>query len=394
MTAVACGQVITTLAQSSDAPRPPFVVPEPYAFATPALAEESEFWKRYTLTFESAVTTEVTPNDVVPLLITVPTEQIGSSPVVVLFHYWGATDLSVERNLGDRLAKQGIASVAMALPYHLQRTPPGTRSGEMAITPDPAQMRLLLIQAMADLSRTIDWIETQPNLDSSRIGLSGISLGAIVSSLAFGVEPRVKAAAFMLGGVDLAGIFFTSSRTVGLRDDMRRNGYSVESLREALAPVEPLTYLRSDDPRPAYIIRARYDTIVPPGQTEKLINALPNAKLLELDTGHFGGALVQNRLLGTVADFFAHALRDRAFAAPTRFFAPTLRIGALTSGTEPATLFAGMDLWRGGSGFATFMLTSQGPRGFLGFGVGRDLGIGLYASPRRTTWGVLWNIVL
>ncbi|MBX3097252.1 MAG: alpha/beta hydrolase family protein [Fimbriimonadaceae bacterium] len=395
ITAVALGLYNLTLAQVSNAPPlNPFVRPAPYTFSAPSPTESNEFWRRYTLDFDSAMPSGVEPNDTVPILITVPTEQIGKAPVVILLHYWGATDQNVEKNLSDRLAKSGIASIALPIPYHLQRTPPNTRSGEMAITADPAQMREVLIQAMADLSRTIDWIETQENLDSSRVGLAGISLGAIVSSLGYGVEPRIKAAAFMLGGADLAGIFFSSSRTVPLREEMRRRGYTPESLRQELAPVEPLTYLRADDPRPTYIIRARFDTVVMPGQTQKLMDALPGAKLLELDTGHFGGAVVQNRLLGTVSEFFVKTFRNESFSAPTRFFAPTLRFGAIGGGEEPLTFFGGFDLWRSGSGFASILVTPQGPRGFLGAGLGREWAVGIYASPRRTTWGILWNIVL
>jgi len=58
---------------------------------------------------------------------------------------------------------------------------------------------LLLGQTMVawrvyDVMRTIDWIETRPELDSRRVGCMGISGGGTVTTFASALEPRIKAA--------------------------------------------------------------------------------------------------------------------------------------------------------------------------------------------------------
>jgi dienelactone hydrolase len=45
-----------------------------------------------------------------------------------------------------------------------------------------------------DVMRTIDWIETRPELDAKRIGCMGISGGGTCTLFAAAVEPRIRAA--------------------------------------------------------------------------------------------------------------------------------------------------------------------------------------------------------
>jgi dienelactone hydrolase len=45
-----------------------------------------------------------------------------------------------------------------------------------------------------DLMRTIDWIETRPELDAKRVGCMGISGGGTCTTFAAAVEPRIRAA--------------------------------------------------------------------------------------------------------------------------------------------------------------------------------------------------------
>src|SRR5437588_11096433 len=42
--------------------------------------------------------------------------------------------------------------------------------------------------------RTIDWIETRPELDAKRVGCMGCSGGGMATQFAAAIEPRIKAA--------------------------------------------------------------------------------------------------------------------------------------------------------------------------------------------------------
>ena len=164
-------------------------------------------------------------------------------PVVVVLHYWGASDQKAEVSLANDLLRRGIAAVLMPLPYHLSRTPAGYRSGQLAIQADPKVLVATMSQAVLDVRRTVDWIETRPEFDSRHIGIVGTSLGSLVAANSYGVESRFGPAAFVVGGADFAHIIWNSSRVVTQREDLRRRGYTEERMRDELKPIEPLEFL-------------------------------------------------------------------------------------------------------------------------------------------------------
>ncbi len=347
--------------------------------------------------FPSAAPSGVPENDVVPLRIFIPGQATGPVPVVVVLHYWGATDLNLEIDQARELNKVGVAAVLLALPYHLARAPKGTRSGELALRPDVPSLIATMTQSVLDVRRTVDWVEGRPEFAPGRVGLVGTSLGAIVGALVHAVEPRVKATAFVLGGADLARILWSSSVVGRQRSALRQQGYTEERLRDELRSVEPLSRLRPDDPRPALLIDARYDTVVPPASADALAGALPRMARVRIDTGHYGGALVHSRLVRLTSRFFAATLNDLPFDAPRAFYAPTVRLMVTYNPETELQFGAGLDVWRGdarGDLFATALVTAQGLQGYVGRKLGRGFSAGVMITRRRTTWGVAWTVVL
>jgi len=369
--------------------------PEKIEFSPWNEIESDEFSKVYEVQFPSALNSPYPVNNTVRLRAFMPTDTIGTVPCVVLLHYWGATDLRLEAQIGRELNSKGIAAVAMVLPYHMSRTPQGSRSGELALQADPQKLILSMTQSILDLRRTVDWIETRPEIDKTRIGLAGTSLGGIVSALGFGIEPKFKIGSFVLAGSDLAGILWNSSRVVSQREDMRRRGFTEEKLRAALAIIEPGTYLRPIDGRPSLVIAASLDTVVPPANARNLIGLLSDPTVLWLSTGHFGGGLVRGRIVRTVASFFESSFSGQEFKDPASIHAPTLRFGLVYSDERGLQVAVSTDIWQAdarGRTFAAVMLTPQGPQGFAGFRVSNGLAIGAMVLPRRTTLGFSWNI--
>lgn len=350
----------------------------------------------FRINFPSPIKTDYPANDVVPVHVVLP-EGPGPFPSVVLLHFWGSTDQRTEFAMARRLAKSGIAGIIVELPYHLHRTPAGKRSGELAVQGDPESLIAVMNQAIQDIRRTVDWVETRPEFDAKRVGIMGTSLGGIVGSLAFAVEPRFAAYTSVLGGAGIADIFWKSSRLVREREQLRRKGVTRESLTELLKPIEPAEYLRKDDLRPSYVIAARYDTVMPASTYRKLIDGLGNVQFIWLDAGHFGGFFVQNSVMDTAAKFFQKTLFGEEFTAPARLYAPTIRIlGTLVPGAG-LQIGAGLDVWKSdanGSVTATFILTPKGPQGFIGARASQGLSLGLAVLPRRTTVGAMWSFIL
>ena len=373
------------------------VPPPPIAFADWRRVELGETYREYSVHFPSAMVTAYEANNVVPLRVFLPATGAGPFPVAVVLHYWGATGQRAEVALAQELVDRGIAAVLVSLPYHMERTPKGRTSGELAIQPDPESMRATMGQSVLDVRRTVDWIATRPELDANRIALTGTSLGGLVGATAYGVEPRITAAAFVLAGADLAHILWHSSRVVAQRDELRRRGYSEGRLREELAGIEPLRYLARRRTSPTFVVGARFDTVIPPEDTQKLIEALPEAHVLWVDTGHYGGVFVQRKILHLVADFVEATFVGRAFEPPGRLYAPTLRIGVQWNTTQGLQVAVGLDLWKSSAraeAFASFLVTPKGAQVFLGHQVGRGFAIGVAARPDGIAVGAFWSTIL
>jgi hypothetical protein len=351
----------------------------------------------YAASFPSAITSERPENNTVPLVVLVPEEAQRPLPVVILMHYWGASDLKIERGLASEFTRRGIATVILTLPYHLARTPSGFRSGELSIQPDPQKLIANMVQSVSDARRTIDFIHSRPEFDPNRVGVAGTSLGSIVATLTYSLDNRISVGGFMLAGIDLAHILWHSSRVVREREALRRRGFTEGRLRSALQEVEPGNYLPREAPGRTYVIGGRFDTVIPPADTQKLIAALHEPQVLWLDTGHYGGVFVQKRVQQSMASFFQAEFKGEQFSAPKRIYAPTVRVGAPVNTINGLQLGAGIDIWRAnarGDAFSTLMATPKGVQLFLGFRLDRGLAVGGFATTRGIAPGVFWSTVL
>jgi hypothetical protein len=259
-----------------------------------------EGYVEYRVEFPSAYRSPYPANNTVYAWWLVPAERVGRAPTVVLLHSLGIRRPELEMGLARELARNGIAVFLMTLPYHMQRTPPGYGSGDLILAGDIALLREAGIQATWDVRRAVDWLQRQPEVDPDRIALVGISLGAILGATALASEPRLHSAVLILGGADLAHVLWDSILAIRARARLRREGYTLERLREELAPIEPLNLLTPEHGEKTFVIGARFDIVVPTEDTEKLIRALGNPKVLWLNTGHFGGGLVQRALFRLV----------------------------------------------------------------------------------------------
>jgi hypothetical protein len=386
------------ISQGAVAQLPPISQPPPPCrFSEWTKVETTEEYTEYRVSYPSPLPSPYPANNIVPLQVFLPPAS-KPVPVVLILHYWGATDLKIERELASDLSKRGIAAAIMTLPFHLQRTPEGHRSGSLAVTGDPDSIKFTLVEAVMDARRAIDFLASRPEFDSKQLGLAGISLGSIISSAVYGVDSRVSRAAFLLGGVDLAHILWNSSRVVPEREGLRKSGFTESTLADVLAPVEPLTLLKSrTEIGHAFVVGAKFDTVIPRQSTEDLISALPNAQTLWIDTGHYGGIFVQDRLLQAVSKYFESGFKKVAYAPPRGIVAPTVRIGADFGLYEGFDISLGIDFVRRRSfhsPMGTFLLTPRGPRVFLGQGIDRAVALGVLFTPSHVRAAVLWSIVL
>lgn len=352
--------------------------------------------KQFIIEYPSAFVSPALSNNQVRAWWMVP-DDTEHFPVVVLLHSWGIQQPVLEMEVAHELLRNKIGVLILTLPYHMSRTPPGHRSGEMMVSGDTARLHDAMTQAVWDVRRAIDWLQRDPRVDSSKIGLMGISLGAIVSATVLGNEPRIHSAVLVLGGADLAHILWNSALTIQARISLRRQGYTLSRLRQELQPVEPLHHLTPDLGSKTFVIGARHDIVVPWEDTQKLIRALGEPQVLWLDTGHFGGALVQRPLFRVIRRYFASRFESGTADVPNSLIAPTLRIGLIYNEDRNTRLALGTDFWRSnsrGTVFVSGVLTPTGGSLFTGVSLRWGFSLGVEFAPKRAKPSVFWHFVL
>src|SRR2546427_735086 len=124
-------------------------------------------------------------------------------------------------------------------------------------------------QMIVDIRRGMDWLEVQPEVDGKRIGICGLSLGAVESVIVAGVDNRVSCAAYLLGGGNIPKILMTSQEKDIVRfrrDTMAAEGLDAEGfytkVLSGYQDIDPLTYAGRLPPQQVLMVNAYFDTVV------------------------------------------------------------------------------------------------------------------------------------
>ena len=137
--------------------------------------------------------------------------------------------------------------------------------------------------------------------------------------------------------------------------------------------------------------------MVPPECTDALIQALPQSKILSIDSGHYGGVFIQEKLLREVANFFEAVMGEKDYTPPAKIVTPTVRVGVTFEMPSHFDIAAGFDLIKfdkKGKSYATILLTPKNPVLWVGTDVSTGFNLGVGISNRRVGFGLFWSIVL
>lgn len=363
-------------------------------------AQSDDLRTLYRTSFPSAMTSPFPENNEVPVWLSVP-NGVTKPGVVLILHYLGAADLRAEESLALQLNRKGLAAAYIALPYHLGRTPDGYKSGQLAITPSIENLQWVAMQSVLDVRRTVDILQSRNDISTRQLGIAGVSLGSLVSELSFAVDPRFQHCAFILGGAGIGGILWHSAAVVPVRNQLKRMGFTERSLSYWLWPIDPVPWLalrnQTKPASDALVIAAKYDQIMPPIGTQRLLDSIPNASTFKLDTGHYGGFFAEAKIDQEVAKYFQLTTSGQPYSPPRSFSAPTVRLIAQAITTVGFDIGVGVDLFRSHETnplFGTFVVTPRGVEIFLGQELGAGFSVGVAAGNRGAGVGLFWSAIL
>jgi len=268
----------------------------------------------------------------------------GRRPAIVLLHTLGSKYARDEQALCRYLADRGIGAMLLVLPFHMMRAPAGAESGDLMFGRRMRYTVEAFRQAVIDARTAADWLETRREVDPEKMGIVGISLGAIISPIALGVEPRFKVGVLVLGGGDLRRII---REGLGLLKFGRAASRAVE-VKRRVRYIEPLEFAPHASEKKILMINARDDLLIPKKSAEALWEAFGKPKIVWLDTGHYGVRLGKRSVYSAIESFLATSFGLRNEPLPA-VRAPGVHFGIMWPSEGEARVFAGLHLRRIGS---------------------------------------------
>lgn len=133
---------------------------------------------------------------------------------------------------------------------------------------------MLREDSVRDIGALLDWIATQPDLDSSRVAVYGGSYGGymVLASMVH-YSSRLKSAVSVVG---ISNFVTFLESTKGYRRDLRRVEYGDERIPEMRAFLEKIAPLNNVDKiqKPILIGQGLNDPRVPASESEQIVDAL------------------------------------------------------------------------------------------------------------------------
>jgi dienelactone hydrolase len=138
----------------------------------------------------------------VPGFVAVPKTTEARRPVIVLAdglggwkeRWWQAASWNRGKVLIDTLLRAGFAVAMIDAPASGERTFENDYQTAESFLGKPAQWRDMGLQNAIETRRLLDYLATRPDIDTTRIGMLGLSHGGMMTFILGAVEPRVRAA--------------------------------------------------------------------------------------------------------------------------------------------------------------------------------------------------------
>ncbi|MEA2015109.1 MAG: alpha/beta hydrolase family protein [Actinomycetota bacterium] len=124
----------------------------------------------------------------------------NKSDLLILIHGFSTSDKKLKKyyRFLNKMNSRGLSTIFLNLPFHLNRTPEGEKSGDRLIYFDDLQTLLFFHQSVLDIIKLIDIAHRIININN--IFICGASLGSMISLIAMANDKRIDKGVFLIGG--------------------------------------------------------------------------------------------------------------------------------------------------------------------------------------------------
>ena len=208
-------------------------------------------------------------NNRVTALLSFPERGVEPYPLAIILHGLGDKKDTDYMILGDSiLSSKSFAVFRIDFAMHGERVKKKYKFKGIDYT-----LRDAIKQTVFDLRRGLDYLDTRSDIDSTKTGFIGISLGGIAGTVFCGVDARIEVPVICITGGGLRAI-----------EGVSGFGDKVTSM---MAPVEPLNFVERISPRPLLFINAENDEVFPKALSMLLHNkAEEPKKVIWYKSGH------------------------------------------------------------------------------------------------------------
>jgi dienelactone hydrolase len=226
----------------------------------------------------------------------------GTIPCVIVLDITGGNQ-ELSRTISRHLAQKGIGGLFVQMAYYGPRRPPKSKLRLLSV--DVQHTMAAVRQTVLDLRCATAWMESRPEVDKSRLGIMGTSLGSFMAALTAEMEPKLARVAVLLGGGGFVDAYWDHPQAVPYRKMYELVGGTKDQVKKFIAPLDPLTCAANLKDRRLLIIAAKKDEIVPPQMAENLWQATGRQQIIWLNAGHYSAALYLLPGLNMVVEHFS-----------------------------------------------------------------------------------------
>lgn len=238
--------------------------------------------------FPSSISTGISENDLVHAKVT---RAESFDHAVIVFHHWNATSRNAA--LARYLARQGLTVVEIAMPYHLERSRPGSSYADHMLSSNLGRTLQSVRQAVMDGRQLIRVLQSA---GYRSVSVLGISLGSWVAGLVAAHDPAIHKASLLLSAGNLADMVWSGAATQHIRAGLE-GPVALTDLRRAWSPMDlgsHATRLARPGLEVQFIL-AKRDKVVLPDLSDAFIQQIQGAgaspHITRLNCGHYSVGL-------------------------------------------------------------------------------------------------------
>ncbi len=259
--------------------------------------------QRFHFKFRSPLTSPHPRNNIVYGLADLTTEK--AQAVLVFLHGHSMNNFAPIEWVASHILPGGIDVYYLSLPYHMQRAPLGTWSGQYSLGADVGRFIQAFRQGVMDTRMFISWLQQNRELP---IAVAGISLGGFTANMTAVVDERISAAISILGGASLAQIPWAGPSYAYIRRDLRRAGVDLSTLEKYWSILSPAQSKPRIPMERVLLLGGLYDTVVTPDNIHQLWHAWDHPTLEWYPCGHASLFLLHKRAGERIADFLQQVI--------------------------------------------------------------------------------------